>query len=214
MDGDLAPLREITDVARSAGARVMVDEAHSGFLFGAHGRGAAEHLGVEDRIDIHMGTLSKALGGLGGFACGRRDVIDYLEAYARSRFFACTLPPAVVAGMLAALRELEARPELRTRLWDNVSYIRERFDRAGIDYGGSQSQILPVMVYDETKVFRIAKKIRDAGVYVQPGTYPGVPKGRPRLRLSVSASLTRTDMDEAAETITRMLREEGVRCRP
>jgi glycine C-acetyltransferase len=213
MDGDLAPLREIIEVAHGAGARVMVDEAHSGFVLGAHGRGAAEHLEVEEQVDIHMGTMSKAMGGLGGFAAGRRDVMDYIEAYARSRFYACTLPPAVAAGMLAALRASEARPELRTRLWNNVALLREHFDREGIDYAQSPSQILPVMVYDEAKVFRIARKVRDAGVYLQPATYPGVPKGRPRLRVSVSALHSPSDLYEAASIITRVLREEAVPCR-
>src|SRR5690606_36060982 len=110
MDGDFCNLPEIVEVSKKHGARIMIDEAHSAFVVGENGRGVAEYFGLEDEVDFHMGTFSKALGGLGGYACGDREFIIYLEGYARSRFFSCTLPPSVSAGVLAALNYIEANP--------------------------------------------------------------------------------------------------------
>ena len=210
MDGDFCRLPEIVAVAKRHDARIMIDEAHSAFLYGPQGRGIAEHFGLEAEVDFHMGTFSKALGGIGGYACGSREFIQYLAAYSRSRFFSCTLPPAVTAGILANLRYMDANPGLRLRLRKNADYMRARLQEEGIDIGASVSQIIPVMIYDEATAFRVAEKIRGRGIYLQPATYPGVPKRKARLRVSVSASHTCAQLDRAVEIITDTLREEGV----
>lgn len=212
MDGDFCNLPEIVEVSKKHGARIMIDEAHSAFVAGENGRGVVEHFGLEDAVDFHMGTFSKALGGLGGYACGDREFILYLEAYARSRFFSCTLPPAVSAGVLAALHHIEANPEIRLQLWRNVHYLQNRLKEAGVDTGQSRSQVIPIMVYEDAKVFGIAESLRAEGIFLQPVNYPAVSKGKARFRLSVSASHTIGQLEYAAQTIANVLKEAGIPC--
>jgi 8-amino-7-oxononanoate synthase len=211
MDGDFCRLPQIVEVCRRHEASILLDEAHSAFIWGESGRGVAEHFGLEDAVEFHMGTLSKALGGIGGYACGSRAFIDYLEAYARSRFFSCTLPPAVTAGVLASLRHLQAHPELRTTLKANVAATQALFRKHGIDIGPSTSQVIPVMIYDDAKAFPIAERIRARGLLLQPVVYPGVAKMKARLRVSVTAAHTREQLAQAAEIIAAALRDEGIR---
>jgi 8-amino-7-oxononanoate synthase len=210
MDGDFCRLPEIVAVCRRHQASILLDEAHSAFIWGANGRGVAEEFGLEDQVEFHMGTLSKALGGIGGYACGSRAFVDYLEAYARSRFFSCTLPPAVTAGVLASLRHVEAHPELRNRLKENAAFMRSLLQDRGVDTGGSTSQVIPVMIYDDAKAFPIGERIRAEGVMLQPVIYPGVGKMKARLRVSLSAAHTREQLTWAAEVIAAALRAEGV----
>ncbi|MCW5920767.1 MAG: aminotransferase class I/II-fold pyridoxal phosphate-dependent enzyme [Saprospiraceae bacterium] len=212
MDGDFCNLPEIVEVSKKHGARIMIDEAHSAFVVGENGRGVVEHFGLEDAVDFHMGTFSKALGGLGGYACGDREFVLYLEAYARSRFFSCTLPPSVSAGVLAALNHIEANPEIRLQLWHNVEYLQKRLKEVGVDTGQSTSQVIPIMVYEDAKVFGIAKRLREEGIFLQPVNYPAVSKGKARLRLSVSASHTLAQLEYAAQTIANILQEAGIPC--
>lgn len=212
MDGDFCNLPEIVEVSKKHGARIMIDEAHSAFVVGENGRGVVEHFGLEDAVDFHMGTFSKALGGLGGYACGDREFVLYLEAYARSRFFSCTLPPAVSAGVLAALHHIEANPEIRLQLWRNVHYLQNRLKEAGVDTGQSSSQVIPIMVYDDAKVFGIAECLRAEGIFLQPVNYPAVSKGKARFRLSVSALHTIDQLEYAAQTIANVLKEAGIPC--
>ncbi len=207
MDGDLCNLPDIVAVAKRNGARIMIDEAHSAFIFGENGRGAVEHFGLEDEVDIHMGTFSKALGGIGGYACGDQELILYLEAYARSRFFSCTLPPAVSAGVLASLNHIEAHPELRWQLWRNVRYLQARFREEGVDTGNSESQVIPVMIYDDAKVFGIAERLRECDIFLTPVNYPAVSKGKARMRISVSAAHTTDQLEYAARTISSILKK-------
>jgi 8-amino-7-oxononanoate synthase len=210
MDGDLCPLPDIVAVTKAHGARLLIDEAHSTFLFGAGGRGVAEHFGLEDEIDFHVGTFSKALGGQGGFVCGSRALVDYLNAFGRSRFFSCNLSPVVTEGLRAALRIAAQTPALRQALWDNVHHLRERLVSAGVDVGATRSQIIPVMIRDDRRVFAVAEKLFDRGLFINPIVYPAVPKHRSRLRISVSAAHARDELDFAADTIIALLREEGL----
>ena len=173
MDGDVCVLPEIVEVAKRHGARILIDEAHSTFLFGPNGRGVAEHFGLDEEVDFHLGTFSKSLGGQGGFVCGSQDLIDYVNAFGRSRFFSCNLAPPLAAGLLAGLRIVEDEPQLRAKLWSNVAYLRRRFAEEGIDIGKSTSQVMPVLVNNDAKVFAIAEKIQDRGLFLQPVTYPG-----------------------------------------
>jgi glycine C-acetyltransferase len=188
----------------------MIDEAHSGFLFGENGRGVVEHFGLDGEVDIHLGTFSKSLGGQGGFVCGSRDLIDYVNAFARSRFFSCNLAPVLAAGLLAGLRIIEKEPELRAKLWSNVAFMRRRFAEEGIDIGKSTSQVMPVLVNNDAKAFGIAEKIQQRGLYLQPVLYPAVPKHKSRLRVSISAAHSEADLERAVQVIASVLKEEGI----
>ena len=213
MDGDICALPEIVEVCKRHGARILIDEAHSTFLFGPNGRGVAEHFGLDKEVDFHLGTFSKSLGGQGGFVCGSRDLVDYVNAFGRSRFFSCNLAPALAAGLLAGVRIVEAEPELRAKLWSNVAFLRRRFAEEGIDIGKSNSQVMPVLVNNDAKVFAVAEKIQDRGLFLQPVTYPAVPKHKSRLRISVSAAHSEQQLESGVQVIAGVLREEGILCR-
>ena len=210
MDGDLCCLPEVVAIAKRHDARVLIDEAHSTFIYGKHGRGVAEHFGLEDEIDIHVGTLSKALGGQGGFVAGSASLYKYLEGFARSRMFSCALSPVVAAGVLEALRIAKREPELRQRLWANVAHIRRRLREHDIDIGDSTSQVIPVMIRNDRRIFEIAHRLQRAGLYLQPIVYPAVAKHRSRFRISVSAAHTTEQLDQAVSILARVLREEGI----
>jgi glycine C-acetyltransferase len=210
MDGDVCPLPEIVAVAKKYGARIMLDEAHSAFVYGANGRGVAEHYGLEDEVDIHIGTFSKALGGQGGYVAGSMNLYNYLKGFARARVFSCALSPVVAAGVLKSLELAQREPALRTRLWDNVTHMRARLEDAGVDVGDSTSQVIPIMLRNDRRVFEICQKLLRAGVYLQPVIYPAVAKHRSRFRVSISASHTREQLDEGAATLVHVLREERI----
>ena len=210
MDGDLANLKEIYEVTRRHGARIMIDEAHSGFLFGENGRGVAEMFGLDDEMDIHLGTFSKTLGGMGGFVAGSSRLINYLRGFARSRVFSCALAPAVVAGLDKALEIAEREPELRQKLQDNAAFMRDRLREAGVDVGDSDSQVIPVMIRDDARIFAIVEELLQGGVYLNPVRYPAVGKHRSRVRISASAAHTREELAEGADVIIRVLRKNGL----
>ena len=210
MDGDTAPLNEIVEACRCHGARILIDEAHSAFLYGPNGRGVAEDLGVHEDMDIIMGTTSKTLGGIGGYVTGSYDLINYLRAYARPRIFSGGLPPAVVAGLLKSLEIIRTEPELRTRLWRNATLMRERLNEAGVDTGTSTSQVIPIMVRDEVKTFAITEELFDHGVYICPINYPAVAKNKTRLRMTVSAGHSEAEIEEGARVVISALRKYGV----
>jgi glycine C-acetyltransferase len=212
MDGDVCLLPEIVEVAKRHGARILIDEAHSTFLFGPNGRGVAEHFGLDKEVDFHLGTFSKSLGGQGGFVCGSKELIDYVNAFGRSRFFSCNLAPMIAAGLLAGLRIVEREPHLRAKLWANVAFLRRRFAEEGIDIGKSNSQVMPVMVNNDSKVLGIAEKVQERGLFLNPVTYPAVPKHKSRLRISVSAAHSEEDLETAVKVIKGVLVEEGI-CR-
>lgn len=205
MDGDLCPLPEIVEVCRKHGARILVDEAHSTFVFGDNGRGVAEHFGLDDEVDIHIGTFSKSLGGQGGFVAGRQELIDYLRGFSRSRVFSCALAPTVVAGLLKALELADTEPELRDRLWENVEFMQARLRDAGVDVADSESQVIPIMIRDDSRVFEIGEQLLREGVFINPVKYPAVGKHKSRFRMSVSAAHTREELDEGAQIIIDVL---------
>jgi 8-amino-7-oxononanoate synthase len=213
MDGDLANLPEIVEVAKSNGARIMIDEAHSAFLFGPNGRGVAEHFGLDDEIDIHFGTFSKSLGGQGGYVVGSRKLIRYLKGFARSYVFSCALSPGVVGGLIKACQIARDEPELRQRLWANTAYLQELLRERGVDIGDSQSQVIPIMIRDDDRVFKVAEDMIHEGVYLNPVRYPAVGKHRSRLRISVTSSHTLPELREAADIIARVLERHGLLCR-
>ncbi|HRI70604.1 MAG TPA: aminotransferase class I/II-fold pyridoxal phosphate-dependent enzyme, partial [Polyangium sp.] len=210
MDGDIAPLDEVVALCKRHRARVMVDEAHSAFVYGANGKGLVEHFGVEKDVDVHFGTLSKSLGGMGGYVAGSRTMVDYVRAYARSQIFSCALSPPVVGGLREALRIARREPELRTRLWSNVAVMREALQAERVDVGDSTSQVIPIMIRDDNGIFPIARELEREGVYLNPILYPAVKRHQSRFRVSVSAAHDPDDLRRGAQIIGRVLRKTGV----
>ncbi len=210
MDGDVTVLPEIVEVCRQYGARILIDEAHSTFIYGENGRGVVEHFGLDDEVDIHVGTFSKSLGGQGGYVAGSHKLINYLRGFSRSRFFSCGLSPVVAAGILKALDLFEAEPELRTKLWDNVDFMQKRLRGAGISVGDSESQVIPILVRSDARVFEIGEALMYEGVYLNPVKYPAVPKHKSRFRMSISAAHSREELETGAKIITRVLQRYGI----
>jgi glycine C-acetyltransferase len=210
MDGDVPPLREIIDVCRKHGARLMIDEAHSAFVFGPSGKGVAEAQGVESEIDIHLGTFSKSLGGQGGYVVGPHKLINYLRGFSRSRFFSCALSPVVVAGLRKALEIARAEPELRTRLWENVATMQRLLREAQVPTEDSNSHVIPIMVRDDARIFMIGEELLREGIFINPVRYPAVGKHKSRFRMSVSAAHTEADLQEGATIIRKVLQRYGI----
>ena len=210
MDGDVAVLPEIVDVCKRYGARILIDEAHSTFIYGQNGRGVAEHFDLEDEIDLHVGTFSKSLGGQGGFLAGSQKLINYLRGFSRSRFFSCGLSPVVTAGILKALEIFEAEPELRAGLWSNVEYMQKILREAGVPVGQSESQVIPILIQDDARIFEIGEELLRQGIYLNPVQYPAVPKHKSRFRMSISAVHSRQELSEAADIISKVLEKYGI----
>ena len=166
--------------------------------------------GLEDEVDIHLGTFSKSLGGMGGYVAGSRKLINYLKGFSRSRVFSCALAPGVVAGLMKSLEIAQAEPQLREKLWENVRFIHSRLKDEGIDIGTSNSQVIPIMIRSDEKVFAIGEELIHEGIYLHPITYPAVTKHRSRFRLSISASHTRDQLDEGVNILSRVLRRNGI----
>jgi glycine C-acetyltransferase len=206
MDGDMAPLPAILDVADAHGAPVLVDEAHSFLTCGASGRGAVEHFGVGGRVRLQYGTFSKAFAGLGGFVGGPEATIDYLRCYASSYGFSCALPPATVAGLTAALEVAMREPRLRTRLWDNADYFRTAVRGLGISTGASSTFVVPLIVgSDRALLYELGHAMRDRGLFLAPVDYPSVPQDQVRFRAAISAAHTRADLDEALNILSDVM---------
>ena len=210
MDGDVAVVPDIVEVCQRYGARILIDEAHSTFIYGENGRGVAEHFGFEDEIDMHVGTFSKSLGGQGGFIAGSMKLINYLRGFSRSQFFSCGLSPVVSAGVLRALELFEEEPELRTRLWENVEFMQKELREAGVSMGDSESQVIPIMVRDDAHVLEIGEALLREGVYLNPVKYPAVPKHKSRFRMSISAAHSKAELEQGAQIITSVLERYGI----
>jgi 8-amino-7-oxononanoate synthase len=186
MDGDLAPLVELADLAERYDAMLMVDEAHATGVLGKSGRGLAEQLGVERRVDVHVGTLSKALGSVGGFVAGSRALIDWLMNRARPYVFSTASPPAASAAAIASLDIVAAEPWRRTELLAKAERLRERLRGEGWNVGNSSSQIIPVFIGDPGETMNLAARLRSSGLWVPGIRPPSVPAGESLLRISLS----------------------------
>lgn len=197
MDGDFGLLPELLAVADSHGAKVFVDEAHSILACGENGRGAAEKFGIQDRFPLVYGTFSKAFGALGGFVAGSKETLQYLRFYAHPYVYSCALPPVVVAAILKALEIGIREPELRTRLWENADYFHAQLRGLGIDTGSSTTYIMPIIIGDRERMYRLGHELRRRGLWVAPVDYPAVPQNRICFRACVTAKHTRADLDEA-----------------
>jgi glycine C-acetyltransferase len=198
MDGAIAPLAGICDLAERYDALVMVDDSHATGFVGPNGRGTHEHAGVMGRVDMLTGTLGKALGGAsGGYASGRREMVEFLRQRSRPYLFSNTVAPAVLAGTLKAIELVEREPALRAGLWENTRYFRQQIVSLGFTVTPGDHPIVPVMIGDAALAHRVAARLLEKGVYVVGFSYPVVPRGKARIRVQVSAVHTRADLDFA-----------------
>jgi len=211
MDGDIARLSDIADLAGRYNALVMVDDSHATGVIGATGRGSAEHCGVMGEIDIYTSTLGKALGGgSGGFTASSAFVVDLLRQRSRPYLFSNTLAPPLVAAAITAFAKLTRSTELRDRLQENTRYFRRQIAEAGFDIRPGEHPIVPIMLYDARVAQRVAEDLLKEGIYVIGFSYPVVPKGKARIRVQVSAAHTRRHLDRAVEAFARVGRAHGV----
>lgn len=194
MDGDIPHLPDIISLAKRYNAITMIDEAHATGVFGATGRGIAEHFGVEGEIDVIMGTLSKAAGCLGGYICGSKHLIDYIRNRARSFIYTTALPPAICAAAVRALEIIDSEPERRDRLWRNVSYFRSQIDDEAHNMMNSSSHIIPILIGDAHSAVEKSRHLYKNGYLVSAIRPPSVPKGQSRLRISIMSSHTEEDI--------------------
>ncbi|MBI3755047.1 MAG: 8-amino-7-oxononanoate synthase [Deltaproteobacteria bacterium] len=201
MDGDIAPLKELSELSEKYGCMLMVDDAHATGVLGANGKGTLEHLGVENPEIIQMGTLGKALGCFGAYIAGSRKLIDYLINKSRSFIYTTSLPPAVCAASIAAIDIVENEPQIRQDLWDRVRFFREGFRDAGLNTMQSETQIIPILIGEADKAIKISKDLLDKGVFVQAIRPPTVPEGTSRLRVTLMANHSWDDLKYAIETI-------------
>ena len=210
MDGAMAPLAGICDLAERYDALVMVDDSHATGFVGPNGRGTHEQAGVTERVDVLTGTLGKALGGAsGGYASGRREIIEFLRQRSRPYLFSNTVPPAVAAGALAAIELVEREPALRARLWENTRYFRNGIASCGFAVAPGDHPIVPIMVGEAALAHRMAALLLEKGVYVVGFAYPVVPKGKARIRVQMSAALERDDLDLALRAFAEVKAELG-----
>ena len=208
MDGSIAPLREICDIAARHDAIVMVDDSHAVGFMGPGGRGSHEHSGVLDRVDILTGTLGKALGGAaGGYVSGRREIIDLLRQRSRPYLFSNSVPPAIAAASIASIDLITRSPELRDRLHRNTRYFRDGLARAGLSIKPGSHPIVPVMLGDASLAQRFAARMLEKGVYVVGFFYPVVPHGAARIRTQVSAAHDERDLDAAISAFAETKKE-------
>jgi glycine C-acetyltransferase len=209
MDGDIGPLPGLCDVAEKYGAIMMVDDAHASGVLGRNGRGTVDHFGVHGRVDIQVGTLSKAIGALGGYVCGTRDFIEYLYHRARPFLFSTSHPPAVAATCIAAFDVLENEPELIERLWSNTRFFKKELGLLGFNIGGvttpaSETPITPIIIGDGRATMNFSKAIFEAGVMGTGIAFPTVPEGKARVRTIVTATHTEAELSQALEVLGRV----------
>ncbi|MFA7635210.1 MAG: glycine C-acetyltransferase [Bacillota bacterium] len=210
MDGDIAPIPEIVKVADEFGVMVMVDDAHGEGVLGDSGRGIVDHFNLQGKVEIEVGTLSKAFGVMGGFITGPKILIDYLKQKGRPFLFSTGLTPADTAAAMAAVDVLMGSDELVRKLWDNAAYFQKGLKEAGFDIGKTQTPITPVMLGDEGTAVKFSKRLFEKGIFAQSIVFPTVAKGKARIRCMLSASHEKEDLDFALKTFTEVAKEMGV----
>ena len=206
MDGDIGPLPQLVELAERYGAIMMVDDAHSSGVLGRNGRGTIDHFGLHGRVDIQVGTLSKAVGVLGGYVCGSRDFIEYLYHRARPFLFSTSHPPAVAGACMAAFDILEQEPERIETLWSNTKYFKDALRSQGFNTGQSETPITPIIVGEAKKAFEFSRRLFDEGLFATGIGYPTVPEGKARIRTIVTSAHTREHLDRAVEILVRVAR--------
>lgn len=207
MEGDIAKLPAIVELAEKYGASIMVDDAHSLGVIGEKGAGTASHFGLTDKVDLIMGTFSKSFASLGGFVSGDAETIDYLKHRARSLLFSASMTPASVASVSAALDLIINEPEHIENLWKNTNHAKKLLIEAGLDLGHTESPILPIFVRDNDKTFILTKRLQEEGVFVNPVVSPGVPPESSLIRFSLMATHTFAQIEEAIDKIARIAKE-------
>jgi glycine C-acetyltransferase len=210
MHGDICKLPEIKELADSYGAKVMVDDAHASGVIGKKGGGTTDHYGMEGKVDLVIGTLSKTLGSAGGFLASSKEVVDYVRFYARSFFFSTSLPPSTCAAVNAAIEVIEEEPGRREQLHLNVRYLYEGLSSIGLKVTPPGTGILSLVVGEELTLRKMSKRIHELGLYINPVPFPAVPKGQASFRISLMATHTQEDMDEAITIIEKVSREFGL----
>jgi glycine C-acetyltransferase len=215
MDGDIGPVGELADLAEKYGAIMMVDDAHASGVLGRNGRGSVDHFHAHGRVDVQVGTLSKAIGSLGGYVCGSRDLIDYLYHRARPFLFSTSHPPSVAASCIAAFDILQEEPERIERLWSNTWYFKQQLTDAGFDVGGvttptSETPITPIIVGDGRRTMDFSKALFDAGVMATGIAFPTVPEGKARVRTIMTSEHTRAELDQALEVFVTVAKKMSI----
>jgi len=215
MDGDIGPVDQLAALCEKYGAIMMVDDAHASGVLGRNGRGSVDHFQCTDRVDVQVGTLSKAIGALGGYVCGSRDLIDYLYHRARPFLFSTSHPPSVAATCMAAFDLLEAEPERIERLWSNTRYFQKELASAGFDVGGkttpkSETPITPIILGDGRKTMEFSRALFDAGLMATGIAFPTVPEGKARIRCIMTSEHTREMIDRALEILVGTGKKVGV----
>jgi glycine C-acetyltransferase len=210
MDGDIAPLDKLYEIAERYGVITMVDDAHGEGVVGKGGRGIVDHFGLHGRFDIEMGTLSKAFGVVGGVIAGKRKIVDYLRQKARPFLFSSAVTPADTAACIQAVDILESSTELVDRLWENTRYFKAEVKRLGFDTGNSVTPITPIMLGEAPLAKEFSRKMFENGVFAMALGFPTVPKGKARIRVMISASHSRQDLDRGLEAFAKVGKELGV----
>ena len=210
MDGDIGVLPQLTELAEKYGAIMMVDDAHASGVLGRNGRGTVDHFGLHGRVDIQVGTLSKAIGVLGGYVCGSRDLIEFLYHRARPFLFSTSHPPAVAAACIAAFDILEQEPERMERLWANTRYFQKGLHANGLSTGSSETPITPIMVGEAATAHAFSRALFEEGLYATGIGYPTVPQGKARIRTIVTSEHGPAILDRAIEIITRVARKMSI----
>lgn len=207
MDGDIAPLDKIYSIANEYGAHIYVDDAHGDGVLGSHGRGIVNYFNLEGKVDIEMGTFSKAFGTMGGFIATTKTIKKYLLNKSRTWLLTCSHSPAVVAASIKALEILEKDDSLVKKLWENTKYFKDKAKALGFDTGESETPITPIMTYDEGKARQMSIRLFEEGVYALPIVYPMVAKGKARIRTMVRADFSKEDLDFALEKFEKIGKE-------
>ncbi|MFZ5989155.1 MAG: aminotransferase class I/II-fold pyridoxal phosphate-dependent enzyme [Bacillota bacterium] len=210
MDGDIAPLDRIVDIAGHYEAYVMVDEAHATGVIGKNGRGTPEHCGVEGKVDIVAGTFSKALGGVGGFIASKKELVELLSFYSRPYMFSTAMTPQVAASLIEAINVIESEPSHKEKLWENINYFRKRLKDLKFYMGSSETAIFPIIIGNDYKVREMCRRLHELDIYVNPVLYPAVPKRLSRIRMSVMSCHTREHLDKTLNALEDVGREFGI----
>jgi len=210
MEGDIADLPTIVRLSKEYGARVMVDDAHATGVLGKNGRGTAEHFGLEDRVDIIMGTCSKSLASIGGFIAGSEEVIHYVKHHARALIFSASLPPSAVATIGAAIDVINKEPERRERLWENTRKMKKGFQALGFDTGSSETPIIPIVVGDDFRAFQMWKLLMENDIFANVAVSPAVPSGRALIRTSYMATHTDAQLDRVLDVFEKVGKKLGI----
>ena len=210
MDGDIAKLPEIVELAEKYDAMTYVDDAHGSGVLGESGRGTVDHFGLHGRVDFTIGTLSKAIGVIGGYVAGSNTMYEWLSHRARPVLFSTSLPPAAVGAIIEAIKMLMETTEYTDRLWENARYWKERIGSLGFNTGNSETPITPVIIGEEAKTMEFSRKLLENGVFVSGIVFPTVPRGTGRVRCMVTAAHTKEQLDRAAEVFEKVGKEMNI----